>query len=217
MSTLSVNDLGPAGRILCLGAHCDDIEIGCGATIAAVAKRHPGVHIAAIIFCSNSRRKKETQESMNRLLDGHANLELHVASFRDGYLPYEGAAVKEYLAETVSDMDPDVVFTHYRQDLHQDHRFVGEITYQLFRNSLILEMEIPKYDGDLGRPNIFFPARKEIADRKISTLMECYPSQFEKDWFTDDTFAALLRLRGLECRSESGMAEAFYATKIVVT
>ena len=217
MSTLTFSDLGPKGHVLCLGAHCDDIEIGCGATIAGLAERNPRIQVSAIVFCSNAHRKVEAQKSMVKLLNGHANLELHIADFRDGFLPYQAVTAKEYLSDTVVGMAPDVVFTHNRQDLHQDHRCVGEMTYQVIRDSLILEMEIPKFDGDLGRPNLFFPVSKELANRKISTLMQCYPSQSKKDWFTEDTFAAMLRLRGIECRSASGMAEAFYASKIVMS
>ena len=217
LDQLALGHLGPSGKVLCLGAHCDDIEIGCGATLVELAKRWPDLDFHILVFCSRPGREEESRLSLASLLGPQTKLTLHFAELRDSYLPYRAFEAKEYLINKVGGLEPNLVFSHYREDLHQDHRFVGEITYQVFRSALILEMEIPKYDGDMGRPNVYFPASETATNHKISTLMSCYPSQREKDWFSEDTFRAIMRLRGLECRSATGMAEAFYASKIVVS
>jgi LmbE family N-acetylglucosaminyl deacetylase len=217
MARLTFSDIGPAGKVLCLGAHCDDIEIGCGATLVDLAKRWPDLEFHAVIFCSDEQREKEARQSLAALLGDNTHVSLHFGELRDGYLPYQAVEAKEYLVSKVNSLAPDLVFTHSRNDLHQDHRFVGEITYQAIRNSLILEMEIPKYDGDMGRPNMYFPVSQNATDLKISTLMECYPSQADKLWFSEESFRSILRLRGIECRSATGTAEAFYASKVVIS
>ena len=217
MARLTFDALGRSRQILLLGGHCDDIEIGCGATLVDLIKRSPDIEFHVIIFCSDSRREQETRHSLKVLLGEDADITFNFGGLRDGYLPYQAVAAKDFLLSKVKALTPDLVFTHNRDDLHQDHRFVGEITYQALRDSLILEMEIPKYDGDTGRPNVYFPVSQAAADHKVSTLMECYASQLDKHWFTKETFMAILRLRGLECRSAGGMAEAFYASKIVIS
>ena len=217
MLRISLDGLEASGTILCLGAHCDDVEIGCGATLVDLTERFPGVRIHVIVFCSDERREAETRRSLALLLDENSKLTLNFATFRDGYLPYQAAEVKEYLAKQARGIAPDLVITHNRQDLHQDHKLIGEITYQEFRDNLIFEMEIPKYDGDMGRPNVYIPVSDDGSKRKIARLIDCYESQREKDWFSSDTFLALMRLRGLECRSPTGLAEAFYVSKLVLT
>ncbi len=217
MARLTLDNIGPSGQVLLLGAHCDDIEIGCGATLVDLVKRWPGLEFHSIIFCSNDRREQEARQGLATLLGEKTGLTLHFGGLRDGYLPYQATEAKEYLVSKVNSLDPSLVFTHSKNDLHQDHRFVAELTYQALRNSLILEMEIPKYDGDMGRPNVYFPTSQKAVDHKISALLECYPSQGDKYWFSQESFAAILRLRGLECKSNSGMAEGFYASKIVIT
>lgn len=216
MAGLSLRGIGPSGQVLLLGAHCDDIEIGCGATLVDLMQRWPDLEFHVVIFCSDAQREREARNSLAILLGDEANICLTFAGFRDGFLPYQAAETKEYLQDKVTSLEPGVVFTHCRNDLHQDHRFIAEITHQVLRSSLVLEMEIPKYDGDMGRPNIYFPVSEHAAEHKLSTLMKCYPSQSGKHWFTEDAFAAIMRLRGLECKSENGMAEAFYASKIIV-
>ena len=217
LERLALGRIGPDGRILCLGAHCDDIEIGCGATLIDLVHRWPELDIHVLIFCSDARREEESRLGLAELLGRKTKITFHFGKFRDSYLPYEAVAAKDYLNDKVGGLAPDLVFTHNRNDLHQDHRFIGEITYQVFRRALVLEMEIPKYDGDMGRPNVYFPASDMATDHKITTLLSCYPSQLQKDWFSEETFRAIMRLRGLECHSPTGMAEAFYATKIVVS
>lgn len=215
LARLNLGDPGSRSQILVLGAHCDDIEIGCGATLVELVAQSPDLKIHTIIFCSDPNREKETRHGLRALLGDQANLSMDFGGLKDGFLPYSAEKTKQFLVEKTKGLSPDLVFTHYRDDLHQDHRFVGEITYQVLRAGLILEMEIPKYDGDLGRPNVYFPASRDAVNRKIETLMDCYPSQSVKHWFGKETFLAMLRLRGLECKAESGMAEAFYASKIV--
>lgn len=217
MARLTLDDIGPSGQVLLLGAHCDDIEIGCGATLVDLVKRWPDLEFHAIIFCSDDRREQEARQGLAALLGEKASLTLHFGGLRDGYLPYQATEAKEYLVSKVNSLESSLVFTHSKNDLHQDHKFVAELTYQTLRNSLILEIEIPKYDGDMGRPNVFFPVSQQAVDHKISTLLERYPSQGDKHWFSRETFVAILRLRGLECKSASGMAEGFYASKIVIT
>ena len=216
LERLTLGHIGPTGTVLCLGAHCDDIEIGCGATLVDLVRRWPELDFHVLIFCSQPGREQESRLSLATLLGQQAKLTFHFGVLRDSYLPYQAVEAKEYLTSEVGKLAPDLIFTHNREDLHQDHRFVGEVTYQVFRAGLVLEMEIPKYDGDMGKPNVYFPATEIAADHKVSTLMSAYPSQLEKDWFSEETFRAIMRLRGLECRSDTGLAEAFYASKIVV-
>ena len=185
-------------------------------TTVPLLTRWPELDIHALIFCSDERREKETRRSLKSLLGSKSRVMCHFGRLRDGYLPYRPVEAKEFLVDKVASLTPGLVITHYREDLHQDHRFVAELTYQALRDALILEMEIPKYDGDMGRPNVYFPVSQQATDRKISTLMECYPSQHDKHWFCKETFDGLLRLRGLECKAASGKAEAFYATKITI-
>ena len=179
--------------VLCLGAHCDDIEIGCGGTIRQIAKAAPQTRFDWVVFCSDETRKKETEAAARMLTDGAADVHLHFLNFRDGYLPFSGSEAKDELRALSITMKPTVVFSHYRRDAHQDHRLISEITYHLFRNHLILEYEIPKYDGDLGQPNVFVPLNDARANEKIRVLLECFRSQANKHWFTDETFRSILR------------------------
>lgn len=212
---LNISSAVSGNQVLLLGAHCDDIEIGCGATLVDLARRSPELQFHSIIFCSDPVREKESRQGLSTLLGEQANLTMDFGGLRDGFLPYRAEEVKQFLIDKTKGLSPSLIFTHSHNDLHQDHRFVCEITRQVLRDGLVLEMEIPKYDGDLGRPNVYFPVTKPAAERKISTLMDCYPSQLKKQWFTKETFEAILRLRGLECKAEAGMAEAFYVSKII--
>ncbi len=215
LAKIGLGDPNTSSEILVLGAHCDDIEIGCGAALITLAERSPDSNFHTIIFCSDPTRENETRRALRSLLGDHANLTMHFGSLKDGFLPYRAEEAKNFLVDKTKTLSPDLILTHSRNDLHQDHRFVGEITYQVLRNATVLEMEIPKYDGDLGRPNVYFPVTKAAVDRKISTLMTNYPSQTDKHWFRKENFEAMLRLRGLECKAQSGLAEAFYTSKIV--
>jgi len=216
MHELKLQSDQPVKHVLCLGAHCDDIEIGCGATILALLASNPGIAVDWVVFSGNAQRAAEARTAAGEFLAGAARSRVVVRDFRDGFFPSEFARIKESFNELATGTTPDLILTHHRQDLHQDHRTVGELTWQTFRNRLIWEYEIPKYDGDLGRPNLFVPVNNDQAGRKIDIILRSFPSQAGKSWFSADTFEALLRLRGIESGSATGRAEAFHAPKTVV-
>jgi len=202
-------------RVLCLGAHSDDIEIGCGGTLLELGRRRLGVEYTWVVFCAPGKRGEEARLGAERFAGGHPT-NLHLRDFRDGFLPYTGCQVKEYFEELKITVDPDVVFTHWHGDAHQDHRLVSELTWNTFRNHLVLEYEIPKYDGDLGRPSVFVALEAENCRKKVEGLCDVFESQRCKPWFTRETFLGLMRLRGMECNARSGYAEAFHARKLLV-
>lgn len=214
MRSLGWPDLG---TVLCLGAHSDDIEIGAGATVLRLVREHPAVRIVWVVLAGAGRRGEEARASAARFLAGLEGgaAEVVVREFRDGHFPVQWAEIKAFL-ETLKPVAPDLVLTHYGKDLHQDHRTVSELTWNTFRDQLILEYEIPKWDGGLGSPNLFVPASVADADAKIAALLDCFPTQAGKHWFDDLTFRGLMRLRGLECNAADGLAEAFYARKVAV-
>jgi LmbE family N-acetylglucosaminyl deacetylase len=203
--------------MLCIGAHSDDIEIGCGGTISRIVEQHPGVQVHWVVFTSAPERDEEARAGAARLLAGAENSTVEIGRHRERYLPYEAVELKESFDRLGSEVDPDIIFTHYREDLHQDHRILSELTYNTFRQHLVLEYEIPKYDGDLGRPNVYVPIEESHRRRKIDTLMEAFGSQTGKYWFTADTFDAVLRLRGVEARSPTGLAEGFHCRKLLLS
>jgi LmbE family N-acetylglucosaminyl deacetylase len=208
--------LGQVRRILCIGAHCDDIEIGAGGTLLRAVDENPDLEITWVVFSSNEEREAEARASAARFLEGAAKSEVIVQRFRENYFPYDANEVKGFMAELGRSYAPDLVLTHQRDDLHQDHRFLGEISWNTFRDHLMLAYEIPKWDGDLGRPNFFSPVPTEHAERKVEILMSCFATQAGRDWFTEDLFHGLMRMRGMECRSPSNLAEAFYASKVTL-
>jgi LmbE family N-acetylglucosaminyl deacetylase len=201
-------------RVLCLGAHSDDIEIGCGGTILKLLENHANVSFHWVVFSSNKERKKEAEKSAKIYLAGAGKRRVTIKEFRDGFFPYIGSEIKEYFEILKREVVPDLVFTHYRSDLHQDHRLVSDLTWNTFRDHLILEYEIPKYDGDLGQPNVYVRLEESIVDRKIDHLMKSFQSQAENQWFTPETFRSMLRLRGIE--SNAKYAEAFYGRKLIL-
>jgi LmbE family N-acetylglucosaminyl deacetylase len=203
-------------RVLCLGAHADDIEIGCGGTLLDLIARRPDTRVHWVVLSAQGIREREARESAERFLAGARDKKIQLEQFRDGYFPYEGSAVKDFFESLKHDDPPDLILTHYRDDLHQDHRMVCDLTWNTFRNHLILEYEIPKYDGDLGAPNLFTPLSPEICDEKIAAILESFASQRDHYWFRDETFRALMQLRGVEARSGTGYAEAFYARKVLL-
>jgi len=205
----------PIRQVLCVGAHCDDLEIGCGGTILKLAASENPPVFTWVVFSSNAVREREALQSVQRLLPGIASTRIFVKKFRDGFLPYEGSLVKETFEELKGLVSPDLVLTHYRGDLHQDHRLVSELTWNTFRDHLILEYEIPKYDGDLGTPNLFVPLEESLCRRKIDTILSSFPSQSGKRWFSEELFRSMLRIRGMECNAASSYAEAFYCRKLV--
>ena len=207
---------GSARRILCLGAHSDDIEIGIGGTLLKLAERRSDLEIQWVVFSAPGQRAEEARASANDFLSGIAHREIRVGSFRECYFPSDWPSIKDWFEEIKIEFDPEVIFTHYRDDRHQDHRVLSDLSWNTFRNHLILEYEIPKYDGDLGRPNVFIPLSEELASRKIDLLLKHFRTQSAKHWFTRDTFEAVHRIRGIECASTTGRAEAFYCRKLVL-
>ena len=203
-------------RILCLGAHSDDIEIGAGGTLLWLSSQIPELEIHWVVFSAPGPRADEAKRSADDFLTGVARKEVKIGSFRESYFPSEWVAIKQWFEEIKTNFEPDLVLTHYRDDRHQDHRVLSDLAWNTFRNHLILEFEILKYDGDLGRPNVFVPLSEKIGARKIELLMKHFASQSSKHWFASDTFAALHRIRGVECASPSGLAEAFYCRKLVL-
>jgi LmbE family N-acetylglucosaminyl deacetylase len=207
--------IGALGSVLCLGAHCDDIEIGAGATLLKLIAEQPAVRVHWVIFSSTERRAAEARASAADFLAAAGAVDVQIKTFRDGYFPAEAEAIKRYFEALKAQVTPDLVLTHYREDRHQDHRVISDLTWHTFRDHLVLEYEVPKFDGDLGHPNCFVPVDDERRLFKVDTLLRHYASQGAKEWFTRDTFNALMRLRGVECRSRTGYAEAFHARKIV--
>jgi LmbE family N-acetylglucosaminyl deacetylase len=203
-------------KILLLGAHCDDIEIGCGATVMRLTERLPDASFVWITLCADDHREAETRAAAARLLAAAKSSSVHIERFRGSHLPYAGEPLKDYF-DSLKVHAPDLILTHYRGDLHQDHRTVSDLTWNTFRDHAILEYEIPKFDGDLGSPNVFMPLTPEDVKRKCDLLMACYPSQQGHSWFTASTFEALARLRGIECAAPGGFAEAFYGRKLCLT
>jgi LmbE family N-acetylglucosaminyl deacetylase len=208
----------PAGplTVLCLGAHADDIEIGCGGTLLKLTEQHPDVIIHWIVFSATTPRAREAKRSAGIFLKNTAAKHVVIKNFRDSYFPFMGDRIKKFVAQLARQVTPDLIFTHYRNDLHQDHRLLAELTLNAFRNHLILEYEIPKYDGDLGAPNTYVHLTNGMAHRKVRYICAQFPTQKSKQWFSEDTFLALLRLRGIESNSPGKYAEAFYCHKVVV-
>jgi len=204
-------------QVLCLGAHSDDIEIGCGGTILNLLAGGTEVECHWVVLSSDAQREKEARASAAEFLKGARRSEVAVQRFRNGYFPFVGDAIKDYFEELKEKLSPDLVFTHYRDDRHQDHRVVSDLTWNTFRNHVVLEYEIPKYDGDLGSPNLFVPLGEAECREKIRILRASFTSQRDKHWFDEDTFRALMRLRGMESCAPSFHAEAFYARKVVLS
>jgi LmbE family N-acetylglucosaminyl deacetylase len=207
---------GGLQSVLCLGAHADDIEIGCAGTILQLLEHNPELKVHWVVLSAPGDRKAEAEQSAQTILAGASDTDIRVADFEETVFPYAGTHIKRYVAELGTQVSPDLVLTHWRRDLHQDHRMVGELTWNTFRDHLILEYEIPKWDGDMGRPNTYVPLDRSLCERKIEHLLKAFPSQADKDWFSSEVFWALLRLRGMEARSQSGYAEAFFCRKLVL-
>lgn len=200
-------------NILCLGAHCDDIEIGCGGTILKIIENYQISHFKWVIFTSNEIRKEEATLSAEMFLQNVKSKEIIIKEYRDGFLPFLATEVKDYFEELKRAFNPIIIFTHYRDDRHQDHRLVSDLTWNTWRDHLILEYEIPKYDGDLGIPNFFVPLEEKYIKKRNEIVLKVFKSQASKQWLHEDIFTSLPRLRGME--SVTKFAEAFYARKIL--
>lgn len=209
-------DLSALRTVLCLGAHCDDIEIGCGATLVEIRRQAPGTRFVWAVFSGDAARESETRQAGRRLLGPDAALEVEVGRFRGSYFPGDWTAIKDSFEALKDRVEPDLVLTHWLEDRHQDHRVVAELTWNTFRDHTILEYEIPKFDGDLGRPGLYVPLTAEAVEAKVAALMECFPSQRSRAWFRPEVFRALMTLRGVECNAASGFAEAFHSRKFVL-
>jgi LmbE family N-acetylglucosaminyl deacetylase len=202
--------------VLCLGAHSDDIEIGCGGTILRLAEQCTGTLFHWVVFSAIGVREAEAREAAKLFVDPTALRGPLLKMFPDGFMPFVGADVKAVFEELKQAVSPDVIFTPHRMDAHQDHRLIADLTWNTFRDHFILEYEIPKYDGDLGQPSVFVPLEAEMCQKKVGYIMKAFQSQHTKRWFEKDTFLSLLRLRGMECNAPSGYAEAFYCRKMVL-
>ncbi len=211
-------NLGRTGhlKILCLGAHSDDIEIGCGGTLLELRQCGIALTFYWVVFSAAGRRGEEARKSAELFTAG-SKTEVFMKEFRDGFLPFNAIEVKEFFEDLKGQTDPDVVFTHWQGDAHQDHRLISELTWNTFRNHLILEYEIPKYDGDMGRPNTFMPLREASFQNKVGHLLAAFESQRTKPWFTPETLLGLMRIRGMECNSPTGYAEAFHSRKLILS
>ena len=201
--------------VLCLGAHADDIEIGCGGAILSLKSGRPQVRFHWLVLSAGGQRGQEAQTAATRFGCG-CETTITLKEYRDGFFPYYGAGIKEIFEEMKTRINPDLIFTHWRGDAHQDHRLINELTWNTYRNHLILEYEIPKYDGDFGRPNFFVPVERELCECKVNFLFEAFKSQRTKRWFDREVFMGLMRLRGMESNSPTGYAEAFHSQKAVL-
>jgi len=202
--------------VLCLGAHCDDIEIGCGGTLMRLKDLAPGVQFHWCVFSGDDVREAETRAAAAALLGSDGAVHVEVARFRNSYFPYVGGEIKEFVESLRKRVVPDLIFTHWLADRHQDHRLIAELTWNAFRNHLILEYEIPKFEGDLGQPNVLSPLSPEHVERKLDVLERCFPSQRSRPWFRREVFHGYLALRGVECNAASGFAEGFHGRKLVL-
>jgi LmbE family N-acetylglucosaminyl deacetylase len=205
-----------AASVLAIGAHPDDLEIGCAGTILKLIEQGAVAEVRWVVLSGDGERAHEAKRSAEALLDGVPRSEVDVRDFPDGFFPYEGKRIKDFFEELKAALSPDLVFTHQRADLHQDHRVSCELTWNTFRDHLILEYEVPKYDGDMSAPNTFVPLPEHLSQRKIDHLMSHFGSQLSKRWFGEDLFSSLLRLRGMECNSPTSYAEAFFCRKAVL-
>jgi LmbE family N-acetylglucosaminyl deacetylase len=214
MLPLTFREGGPE-HVLCLGAHCDDIEIGCAGTLAELGSRYPRARFHWLVLSGDDVREAETRDAAGHVHGAVAH-EVEVARFRGSYFPSCFEGIKDRFEALKERIRPDLVLTHRLEDRHQDHRVVAELTWNTFRNHTILEYEIPKYEGDLGLPNLYVPLPRAAVDGKVEMLMKCFPSQRARAWFSEDLFRGHLRVRGVECNAPSGFAEAFYARKLVI-
>jgi LmbE family N-acetylglucosaminyl deacetylase len=216
LHTLRISDSNEPFRVLCLGAHSDDIEIGCGGLLLRLLQERPKIDVEWVVFSAAGKRATEARRSASLFLKGAHRAKVRLYRFRDGFFPYDGAAIKSTFERLKAEPSPDLVLTHYRDDRHQDHRVLSDLTWNTFRDHWILEYEVQKYDGDLGTPSVFVPLDEATSRRKVEYLERSFGSQRDKHWFSDETFLGLMRLRGMECRAPGGYAEAFHSRKLVL-
>jgi LmbE family N-acetylglucosaminyl deacetylase len=200
-------------RVLCLGAHADDIEIGCGGTVLRLLAEHPNTAVYWAVFSGNGEREREARASAADFLREAGDTTVVVKSFRDSYFPAQASLIKDYFEELKLEVNPNLIFCHHRHDVHQDHRMLAELVWNSFRDHLVLEYEIPKYEGDLGTPNLFVPLSRKVAEQKVELVVRHFGSQRTRDWFSSDLFHGLMSVRGVECRAPELRAEAFHLRK----
>ena len=217
MKGLQLAKPGERFSVLALGAHSDDIEIGAGATLLSLMERGVQLDVHWCVLSGGGVRDDEARKSAKDFLAGAASAEIEIKSFRDGFFPEQGEAIKQWFETLKAKINPDLILTHRRDDAHQDHRKVCQLTWNTFRDHQILEYEIPKWDGDIGQPNLYVPVSAAALARKIELLMTHFGSQRSKQWFDDETFRGLARIRGMECRAPERYAEAFFARKVSLT
>ena len=215
VATLGTDRRGPLS-ILCLGAHCDDIEIGCGGTLLRLLSERPGCTVNWVVFASTPVREAEARKSAADFLTHAGESKVSINAFRESYFPQVASEIKDYFEQLKATVKPDLILSHRRFDVHQDHKVVADLTWNTFRNHLVLEYEIPKYEGDLGTPNVFVPLPKELAERKVELILRHFASQATRTWFRSDTFHGLMAVRGVECNAPESRAEAFHARKLVL-
>jgi LmbE family N-acetylglucosaminyl deacetylase len=203
-------------RVLCLGAHSDDLEIGCGGAVLEWLATREEIDITWVVLSASGKRETEALESANELLSKAKRKKVVLRDFRDGYFPLEFERIKNFFEELKASENPDVILTHRLEDRHQDHKLVAELTWQTFRDHLVLEYEIPKYEGDLAQPNFYVPLSTGAGEAKVKHLLRHFGSQRAKSWFRSETFLGLMHIRGIECRAASGMAEGFHVRKATI-
>jgi len=216
MRSLGLAGDTPLRRVLAIGAHSDDLELGCGGTVLALTRANPGLAVDWVVLAAEGDRADEARRCADVLLAGAGERSVEVHGFRDGYLPHAAAGVKDAFEALKSRPAPDLVLTHTRDDLHQDHRLVCELTWNTFRDHVVLEYEIPKWDGDTGRPNVYVALEEAVVQQKLDLLGAHFETQRGKDWYDVEVFRGLMRIRGMECRAPSGYAEAFVARKLTL-
>jgi LmbE family N-acetylglucosaminyl deacetylase len=216
MLSLTLGRPGVPLRLLCLGAHSDDIEIGAGGTLLRLLAEYPGSQVDWVVLSSTPEREREARASSAEFLAGAGRATVTIGTFRESFFPYRGESIKDFFEQVKASVSPDLVFTHHRRDEHQDHRLVAELTWNTFRDHLIAEYEIPKYEGDLGQPNLFVPLPADVARRKVELIVRHFKSQASRSWFRPETFQAVMALRGVECNAPDGLAEAFHCRKLTL-
>ena len=216
ITTDLINGINADGVVMLIGAHSDDIEIGCGGTIRKLVAKNKNLTYYWIVLSANGLRQREAHSSASSILSGSKNSKVMIMNFRNGFFPFVASEIKEFFESLKELQAPDLIFTHFRDDRHQDHRTVSELTWNTFRSNLILEYEIPKYDGELGSPNVFVTLTNDELNAKQAHLYKHFTSQHNKQWFTHNTFKSLCRIRGIECNSPTGFAEAFHGRKILL-
>jgi LmbE family N-acetylglucosaminyl deacetylase len=218
MQAFSLPRAGREGlELLCLGAHSDDLEIGCAGTVMQLLREGRVAKVTWVVLSGTPERAREARRAAGRILGRRPAVRVVQRAFRDGFFPYLAVPIKEFFEELKHEVQPDLIFTHYREDRHQDHRLVNELTYNTFRDHLVLEYEIPKIDGDMGHPNVYAPLELASVRKKIQILMSCFGSQRDRRWFNEEVFRGFMRLRGMEAVAPSGYAEAFHGRKLSVT